>query len=98
MSRFPLKEKTLKIRDMDVRVRELTRGERNQFQAAVAEDRNRGPAIMASLGTIDPKMTEEEANGEPADVIEQIDTVIMELSGMKVGGKKDAEQKEPDAR
>lgn len=98
MSRFPLKERKVTIRDTEVVVRELTRGERNDFSKAVADDKYRGPGLIASMGTVDPKMNEDEANAMPSEVIEDIVREIMDLSGMKTGTKKDAEQKEPDAR
>lgn len=91
MSRFVLKEKTFKIRDMEVTVRELTQKQRNEFTTKVNEDRFQGPAILASLGTVSPAMTVDEAAEEPAEVIEEIVAEIMALSGM---GK---QQKKADA-
>lgn len=93
MSRFPLKEVTLTIRDTEVRVRELTQSERTQFMNADAMSM---APLVASMGTVDPKMTKEEAAAEPAEVIEEIVETILTLSGM--GKKKAAAQKEPDAR
>lgn len=96
MSRFKLKEATLTIRDTDVRVRELTQGERSAWSAATIADKSRATNLIASMGTVDPPMTEEEAAAEPGAVIEEIVEKIMELSAM--GKKKGAAQKEPDAR
>lgn len=96
MSRFTLKEATVPIRDTDVRVRELTQGERSAWSAAISVDKTRSGSLMASMGTVEPKMTEEEAAAEPGEVIEAIVDKILELSGLKK--KKDAAQKEPDAR
>lgn len=96
MSRFPLKEATLTIRDAQVRVRELTHAERSEWSSATVVDKSRAIRLMASLGTVDPKMTEDEAAAEPGEVIEEIVENIMELSGMKK--KKGDAQKEPDAR
>lgn len=96
MSKFKLKEVTLTIRDMEVRVRELTQKERNDFVHRAADDRFRGPAILASLGCVDPQMTEEEWADEPSEVVEAVVSQVMELSGMK---KKEGDpEKEPDAR
>jgi hypothetical protein len=82
MAKFKLKEATWKIRDMEVTVRELSQKEANQFSAAVVEDKGRGPATIASLGCIDPKMTEEEWSEESPLVLNEIVTKIIELSGM----------------
>ena len=96
MSRFALKEATLTIRDTQVRVRELTQAQRSAWSAATTADKTRGATLIASMGTVDPPMTEEEAAAEPGEVIEEIVEKIMELSAM--GRKKGAAQKEPDAR
>lgn len=96
MSRFKLKEATLTIRDTEVRVRELTQAERSEWYAAVVADKHRGAPLIASMGTVDPPMTEAEAAAEPGEVVEEIVEKIMELSGMRQ--KKGAPQKEPDAR
>jgi hypothetical protein len=93
MSRFALKEATLTIRETEVRVRELTQAERIQF---INADKYSMPALVASLGTVEPKMTAEQAAEEPAEVIEEIVDKILELSGMRK--KKGDAQKEPDAR
>lgn len=95
MSKFQLKESTLRIRDMDVRVRELTQKERSEFGSRAATDRYRGPPVLASLGAIEPKLTEEEWAEEPAEVVEAVVDEIMELSGMSK--KKGDPEKEPDA-
>jgi hypothetical protein len=96
MSRFTLKEATLTIRDSQVRVRELTHAERSAWSVATVADKSRAVRLMASLGTVDPAMTEDEAAAEPGEVIEDIVEKIMELSGMTK--KKGDAQKEPDAR
>ena len=96
MSRFKLKEATLPIRGTDVRVRELTQGERSDWSAATVADKKRGARLIASMGTIDPPMTEDEAAAEPGEVIEEIVEKIMELSGM--GKNKGDAQKESNAR
>ena len=92
MSRFPLKEEIIAVRGTDVRVRELTHAERNQFTKA---DKFSIAALVASMGTLDPKMTAEQAADEPAEVLEQIVERILELSGMRK--KHDDAQKEPAA-
>jgi hypothetical protein len=96
MSRFPLKEATLTIRDTEVRVRELTHAQRSEWSAATSVDSRRGAPLIASMGTVDPPMTENEATAEPGEVIGEIVEKIMEISGMRQ--KKGAAQKEPDAR
>lgn len=83
----------LTIRDTEVRVRELTQAERTKF---VNAEKFSMPPLVASMGTIEPKMTAEEAADEPAEVIEEIVAKILELSGMNK--KKGDAQKEPDAR
>lgn len=95
MSKFKLKEKALTIRDMEVRVRELTHGERGKFAAEASKDSYRGPSLIAAMGAVEPKQTEEEWAGEPADVVQAVVDAILELSGMK--SKEGAPQKEPDA-
>jgi hypothetical protein len=82
MSRFSLKEATLTIRDTQVRVRELTHAERNKF---VNSEKLAMLALVASMGTLDPPMTAEQAADEPAGVVQEIVENILALSGM---GKK----------
>lgn len=90
MSKFALKETMLSIRDAQVRVRELTQGERTRMAEAVTVDKFRGPAMVVSLGCIDPKFTEEEAANESAEVISTISAEIMKLSGMGGDDSKNA--------
>lgn len=101
MIMFKLKEATIKVRDQDVTVRELTQSERTRFVKEASEDRYRAPALIASLGLVNPKMTEEEVGQQPAEVIEEIVSEIMILSGLKKRDEeKDKEvpdQKESDA-
>jgi hypothetical protein len=82
MSRFSLKETTLTIRDTQVRVRELTHAERTKF---INSEKLAMLSIVASMGTVDPPMTVEQAADEPAGVVEEIVENILALSGM---GKK----------
>lgn len=91
MPKFKLKETTLDIRGSKVRVRELTQSERHKFFKEVSDDKFRAPAVLVSLGLVEPKMTEEEVADEPGDVIQILTDAIMNLSGMK-------SEKEPDAR
>lgn len=95
MIKFSLKETTIKVRDQDVRIRELTHKERTDYIKNGTEDKFRLPAMLASLGVIDPKMTEEEWQEEPADVLDILSQEVAKMSGL--GSKKDAKQKEPDA-
>jgi hypothetical protein len=83
MSRFKLKEATLTIRDTEVRVRELTQAQRGEWFAATVADKRRAAPLIASMGTVDPQMTEEEAAAEPGEVIEEIVEKIMEISGLR---------------
>jgi hypothetical protein len=96
MSRFTFKEGTLTIRGTEVRVRELTQAQRGEWFAATNADKRRAAPLIASMGTVDPPMTEDEAAAEPGEAIEEIVEKIMELSGMRI--KKGDAQKEPDAR
>lgn len=100
MARFKLKETTLTIRDMEVRVRELTQSERNAFTEAATKDKFLLPATLASLGVTEPKMTVEEWSEEPSAVVEEIVNAVMKLSGMKVVLKEGEvpPEKESDAR
>lgn len=92
MSKFKLKETALTIRDMEVRVRELTQKERHEFSDRASVDKFLGPAIIAELGVVDPKQTAEEWNEEPAEVVEAVVDVIMELSSMNKKKKGDPEK------
>lgn len=105
MSKFIFIEKTLTIRDKEVRVRELTHFERIQFASLSQEDRFAGPAMIASFGTVDPKQSQEEWAAEPTEVIDAVVDAILILSKMKKekGTDKPAEteggeEKEPNAR
>lgn len=82
MSRFELKTKTVTVRDQNVVVRELTQAERSEFVKQVTDDKFRAPALLVSLASTDPKMTEAEAAEEPAEVITLLASEIMTLSGM----------------
>lgn len=89
--KFKMKETTVKVRGEDIRVRELTHAERHEWVKLAQEDRFRGPALLVSFGTIEPKVTEAEAGDWPAEVVTALTDEIMALSGMK-------REKEPDAR
>lgn len=93
MSKFKLKETSVEVRGEKVRVRELTHGERLQWIRAVQEDRFRGPALIISLATLEPKMTEEEVSELPADVAQVLAEAAMKISNLI----KDEAKKEPDA-
>lgn len=97
MAKFKLKEAVVRVRDMDVKVRELTQAERNGFITAVGVDRLCGPAMLMSSGSVDPHWTFEDAVEEPADVVEQIVDKIMELSGMARNKKELEKTKQPNA-
>jgi hypothetical protein len=83
MKLFKLKETTVTVRGVSVRVREITHAERLQWVKVAQEDRFRGPALLVSLGALDPTMTEDEAGSAPADVVEELSLAIMKMSGMK---------------
>jgi hypothetical protein len=97
MPKFKLKEDVLKVRGMDVKIRELTQKERNTFIEAATADRLSSPSVLMSLACVDPKFTVKEADEEPADVIEQVVDGIMRLSGL-TKSKKDNSSNQPDAR
>ncbi len=91
MSRFKLKETDVTVRGEAFVVRELTHAERSQWVKEASADQYRGPALLISLGSVKPKVTEDEAGSFPSDVVETLFQSIMELSGMKTGtgdGKK----------
>jgi hypothetical protein len=92
MSKFKLKESTVVVRDEKVRVRELTHGERLQWIRGTTDDRFRGPALLLSFATLEPKFTEEEVGELPADVVTAVSSEILKLSGMVEA------KKEPNAR
>lgn len=98
MSRFKLKETTITVRDEKVTVRELTQAERVQWVKAGNEDKFRGPGLLVSLGCVDPKLTEEEANTLPTEVVSTISTAVMKISGfIKEVEKEEKGQKESNA-
>jgi hypothetical protein len=91
MSKFRLKETTVNIRENAIRVRELTHAERLRWVKEAGEDHFRGPGLLVSLGAVNPAFTEEEVGELPADVVTELTTAIMKLSGMSI-------EKQPDAR
>lgn len=100
MSKFKLKETSLTIRDTEVRVRELTQKERRELSDRIDADKFMGPAIIAELGVLDPKMTAVEWHDESPEVLQLLTDEIMKLSQMNSKTDKDgkvAPEKEPDA-
>ncbi len=83
MTRFKLKETTVESRGEKFLVRELTHAERNQWVKDATGDQYRGPATLIAFGAVDPKLTEDEVNGFPGDVVTDLFQAIMKLSGMK---------------
>lgn len=94
MPKFKLKETTVTARDEAFVVRELTHAERSQWVRDAQTDTMRGPALLISLGTVNPKVTEEEANGYPNDVVEALFNEIMKISGML---RKEGDEKKSNA-
>ena len=82
MKRFKLKEATVTVRGDMILVREITHAERLQWVKTSQEDHFRGPALLVSLGALDPKVTEDEVGEMPADVVQALTDKIMELSGL----------------
>lgn len=95
MSKFKLKEDTVEVRGVDVRVRELTQKERTKWLETATVDRFITPAMLMSMCSLDPTWTLEEAREEPADVAEIIVDKIMELSNIST--KKDQKGKQSNA-
>ncbi len=91
MSRFKLKETTVKVRGESFTVRELTHAERSQWVKDAQADNMRGPALLISLGAVDPKVTADEVDEFPSDVVQDLFTAVMEISGMS--RKEDGEKK-----
>jgi len=83
MPKFKLKETRVTVRGENFVVRELTHAERGQWVKEAIADQYRGPSLLVSLGAVDPKITEEEANGFPSDVVAELTDTIMRLSGLK---------------
>lgn len=82
MSNWTLKETTIPVRGKDVKIRELTHKERTAYIKEGGADKFRLPAMMASLGSLDPKMTEADWTEEPADIIDIVSQAVGELSGL----------------
>lgn len=95
MTRFKLKETTVTVRGESFVVRELTHAERSQWVKEATADQFRGPALLVSLGAVNPKVTEVEANDFPSDVVTEVFNAIMAISGML---RSEGEQKKSDAR
>lgn len=85
MSKFPLKETSVSVRDHQIRVRELTQGERTRVAQAAAKDSFSVPALILSLAAVEPRWTEAEAAEESAEVVSVAVKEIMSLSGMGGG-------------
>ncbi len=80
--KFPVKQITIKVREQDCTIKELTQGERSEIAKKVTEDKFLATALFASYGCIEPKFTPDEAANMPAEVIAQIATAVMNLSGL----------------
>jgi hypothetical protein len=82
MPKFKLKETTVTVRDEAFVVRELTHAERSQWVKAAQVDQYRGPSLLISLGAVNPRVTEDEADAYPSDVVSELALTIMKLSGL----------------
>lgn len=74
-----LREATVTFRDEKYVVRELTFVERLLVAAAMGGDVQKALILQVSLGTVDPKMTEEEVETQPAALIEALLIRIAQL-------------------
>jgi hypothetical protein len=95
--KFMLKEATMEVREQTVRVRELTHSERLQWVRAISEDKFRGPQLLVSLGSLEPKFSEEEAGDLPSDVVQAIVDKVLNLSGLDKKGTTDSKQTDAGA-
>lgn len=96
MSKFPLKETTVAVRDANITVREIKQSERILWVKAIESDKLRGPSVLVACGCVEPQFSEDEVGELPADVVTILVAKIMELSGMLAKGKEKPE-KELDA-
>lgn len=94
MGKFTVKETSINVRGIDVKIRELTHKERTDYIKG-AEDKYSLPSRLVALGAVDPKMSEDDWSEEPAEVLDVLSSKIAELSGL--GAKKATTEKEPDA-
>lgn len=85
--KFKLKETEIMIRNETVRIRELSHAERLQWVKDATKDRFRGPALLISLGSIDPKFDEKTAGELPSDVVSVLSDAILVHSNMSVKKK-----------
>lgn len=89
MSLFPLNSETIEVRGKTITVRELTYKEKSDWVKRVEEDQFCAPAALVAI-VVTPSISEEEAAGWPAQIIEQIVDVARRVSGFP--------DREPDSK
>lgn len=83
MSKFKLNEATVTVRGVEIRVRELTQGERSTFLKRSKDDPHSLGQWLMATAAIDPKWTEAEAAEEPGEVADAVAGKVLELCGYK---------------
>lgn len=104
MSRWKYRTATVTVDENTVTVRGLTAGERKEFAEASKKSREAKeagtpgaspldvPRLVARCGVIDPKLTDEDIESMPGDLLDAVVLKVLELSGVKTdeaGEKKD---------
>lgn len=89
MSRWTYRTHDVTVGDNTQKVRSLTAGERKQFAAISSEiksgkkNANELPAMIAGFGCIEPKLSDDELETMPPDLMDACVAKIMELTGFK---------------
>lgn len=83
---FDLIRKKVTVRGQPVCVREWTAGERGQFIKQRADDPVRALHYLVATCTVEPALTVEQAEGIPAEALDELVAVILPLCGLKDEG------------
>lgn len=86
------KYKTAKVTidENSITVRALTQAERVKFSQQMKEDKLIAPALIVSMGALDPKLSLEDVGDAPGELVDAAMSKIMELTGFDKVAQKDA--------
>ena len=84
--KFRIPCKDLEIDGQKIVVRGMTYSETKRFREAYKADKESAIPLVASMCTLDPRLTLEEASDAPTHILMAINAAAFELSGMRGDG------------
>lgn len=91
--KFKIPERELVIDEQIIRVRGMSYSETQKFRECYRKDKEAAVPLVASMCTLAPKLSLEEASDAPTHILLAINEAVFELSGMKAGKDEDGEKK-----